>query len=291
MSWGEVIALDSYLNYEKGYVLFNKLIAMLTFGNEQIFLTICCLIATIPVGYTIYRKSQDTLLSTVVYLGLPIFLIQYSALRQGIALGLCFLALHLIEDKKFWRFLLLIFVATWFHYTSAVFIAAYFLYHIRIPGKVRWVLLGLLPIVYVFRSRLFSVLSLLLKSNAEVTQTNAITMIIVFSAIDVFVMLMFHGDDDNERANGYMNLFFAACLCQIFSGVYSTAMRVGYYFMISLVILLPMAVGKLKDERLALLARWGIIAGFVWFAFDSITGSSWAMAYPYYAFWQTIPLL
>lgn len=287
MSWTDVFALDSYLNYEKGYVIFNKIIATITFGSEQIFLFVCAMLATVPIGYTIYKKSQDTLLSTVIYLALPIFLIQYSALRQGIALGICFLSLTFIEEKKFWRFVMLILLATCFHYTSVLFVLAYVVYHVRIPEKARWGLLLLFPVVFVFRLPLFNMLSRLLKTGAVATQTNAVTMMLVFCMIYIFIVFLFHGENEDAQANGYMNLFFCACICQIFSGVYSTAIRVGYYFMIALVLLLPMAIGRIKDERIALILRWGIIVCFVWFAFDSIIDSSWAKAYPYYFFWQT----
>lgn len=285
MSWQSVIELNSYLNYERGYILFNKLMGMLTLGNEQLFLFVCAMLATVPVGYTIYKKSEDILLSTLIYLGLPIFLIQYSALRQGIALGMCFYALNLIEDKKLWRFLLLIFLATLFHYTSIVFIVAYFIYHIRITDTMRTVLLLLLPIVFVFRSQLFTLLSVILKNDVIATQTNAITMTIVFVLIYIFMMVLFHGSE-SRKVNGYMNIFFCACLCLIFSGVYSTAIRVGYYFMIALVFILPIAIRRIRDPRHTLLLRLVIMTCFIWFSLDSIIGTYWAEAYPYFFFWQ-----
>ena len=288
MSFWEVLSLKSYLNYEKGYIIFNKIIAFFSFGSKQFFLLICSFLSLFPIAKTIYEKSEDALLSTVIYLGLPVFLLQYSALRQGIALAICFWAMRFVEDKKFWRFLLFVVIASFFHYTAVVFLAVYFFYHLQIPGKIRVIFLALFPIVFVVRKQLFTLFSLLFKKNAILTSTGAYTLMIIFIMIYIFLLIFFYGDKD-PKVNGYMNVFFMACLSQIFSTVYDTAIRVGYYFMFSLVLLLPMALTRLKDRRYAILIRYAVILCFVIFFFDSALDSSWARAYPYYFFWQTIP--
>lgn len=288
-SWQEIFSLKSYLNYEKGYVIFNKVAGLLTFENEQLFLFICAAISTIPVWYIIRKKSDDILLSSIIYLGLPIFILQFSGLRQSIALGLCFLSIEFIEQKKLVRFLCMILLACCFHTTAVIFILAYFVYHIRISDKVRWLSILLFPIVYVIRVPLFLLLSLIFKDNAVITQTNAITMMLVFFMIYIFIIVLCHGNW-NEHTNGYMNIFFCACLCMIFSGVYSTSIRIGYYFSFALVLLLPLALRQMTDRRWAFIFRCVVIVCFIWFAFDSITDTYWAMAYPYHVFWERIYL-
>lgn len=290
LSWKTVISLKSYLNYEKGYVLFCKLMSGLLFESEQLYLFVCAAISTIPIGYTVFKKSQDVVLSTIVYLGLPVFLIQYSGLRQAIALGICFYTINLIEEKKFWHFLGWILLASWFHGSAFVFILAYFLYHLKISEGMRWLLLVLLPIVYILRLPLFNLFIRIFQSSSDITETNAITLLLVFVLIYIFILITYHRDHGNVRANGYINIYFFACICQIFSSIHTTAMRVGYYFMIILILLLPMAVSKIRYKEMAWFVRCIIIFCFVAFAFDSIMGSSWAGAYPYYGFWQTIRL-
>ncbi len=287
LSWKEIFSLQSYLNYEKSYVIFNKLIGEAVFENEQIFLFICAALSTIPVWYIIRKKSEDIMLSSVIYLGLPIFILQYSGLRQCIALGLCYISLEFIESKKLWRFLAMIFLASCFHFTAVIFVLAYFVYHIKISDKARWYTLLIFPVVYVARVPLFTVLSLIFKDNAVVTQTNAITMMLVFFLIYIFILFLCHGKWD-ELTNGYMNIFFCACLCMIFSGVYSTAIRIGYYFSFSLVLLLPLALNRMRDRRWAFIFKIIIVVCFIWFAFDSITDTYWAMAYPYHPFWENV---
>lgn len=284
-SWQEILSLETYLNYEKGYVIFNKLIGDLTCQNEQLFLLICAAVSTIPVWYIIWKKSDDVLLSSIIYLGLPIFILQFSGLRQCIALGLCFYSIVWIEKKKIIRFLCLVLLACCFHTTAIIFVLAYFVYHIHISEKIRWFTLILFPIVYFIRVPLFVVLSLIFKENAVITQTNAVTMMLVFFMIYIFVIFLSHGKND-KRINGYLNIFLCACLCMIFSGVYSTAIRIGYYFSFSLVLLLPLVISQMRDRRWAFIFRCVIIMCFIWFAFDSITDSYWAMAYPYYPYWE-----
>lgn len=287
LSWRELFSLKSYLNYERGYIIFNKVIGELTFETEQIFLFICATISTVPVWYIIRKKSEDIMLSSIIYLALPIFILQYSGIRQCIALGLCYISMEFIERKKFIPFLCLVLFACCFHFTAIIFILAYFMYHVRISDKARWLTLLIFPVVYVIRVPLFTVLSLIFKDNAVITQTNAVTMMMVFFFIYIFILFLCHGKWD-KRTNGYMNIFMCACLCMIFSGIYSTAIRIGYYFSFSLVLLLPLALSGMKDRRWAFIFKCIIIVCFIWFAFDSITDTYWAMAYPYHPFWENV---
>ena len=289
LSWKELFSLDSYLNYEWGYIVFNKVIGDLSFKNDQILLIVCALLSTVPVWITIRLKSEDILMSTVVYLGLPIFILQFSGLRQCIAIGICFISLRFIEQKKFWKFSMLILLASTFHTTSLLFILAFFLYHLKIPDKIRWFTLLLFPIIFVFRKQIFLFFVLIFMEDASLQQTNAITMMLVFAMIYLFLLIVCYQDCD-EQTNGYLNIFLFACLCMIFTGIYSTAIRVAYYFMISLILLLPIAMNKLKkkltDVRWIIFIRYVIIICFILFAFDNIRETYWAKAYPYHVFWE-----
>ena len=123
------------------------------------------------------------------------------------------------------------------------------------------------------------------KDGAVANDTGAITLFLVFTAIYIFCIAY---TDHSEEQNGLMNIFLLACLCQVFSGVYNTAMRVGYYFMTALVLLLPLVIKnmniKLDKEIFAKI----VFISFAAFGLYSIYTSTWPMAYPYNFFWQQI---
>lgn len=274
----------SILNYEKGYIVLNRIISEIK-NDSQFFLGACAVLSTLPVAICIYKKSVAPLQSFIIYLGLPAFLMSYSGLRQALAIGLCFYSISFIQDKKLIKFILIVFLATTLHYSSFIFFLAYPVYYIRMSKNARIFSVFAIPFVYIFRAPLFSLLSRLFKEETSMTDTGALTLFIVFSLIYVFCIMY---TDYSKEQNGLMNIFLLACLCQAFGGVYNTAMRVGYYFMMALVLLLPLVIKnmniKLDKEIFAKI----VFISFAAFGLYSIYTSTWACAYPYYFYWQSL---
>lgn len=279
------IIFDGYLNYEAGYILLNKLVALLSGGNRQVFLTVCALGSLLPVAYMIFRNSDTPAFSFLIYMGLPVFLLLYSGLRQSLAIGLTFLSIRFIQKHKPIPFILLVLAASQFHYSAYLFLIAYPVYYLRMNTSLRIVSVFVLPVVFLFRHPLFSILSKLLKQSAVVDDNGAITLFLVFFAIYFFCFLF---ADESEEQNGYTNLFFLACVCQAFGGVSSVAMRVGYYFMMPLMLLLPKVAGGMRVEQERKLARIVIVACFALYGLYAIYASTWAEANPYHWFWETV---
>lgn len=284
-SWWQAITLDSYLNYERGYIIFNKLIHFLSWGNRQVFLIVCAALSLFPVAFIFHKKSESPVFSFMIYLGLPMFLLVFSGLRQAIAIGICAFALLMVQNKKPIPFVLLVVLAAQFHYSAWIFLIAYPAYYLRLNFPLRITTAFLIPAVFLLRQPLFSVLSLLLKADAAADDNNSITLFIVFFAIYFFCIIFM---DDSKEQNGLLNLFFLACVCQAFAGVYSTAMRVGYYFMIALPLLLPLTVRGTKSKKDGRLITIVITACFVVFALYTFSQPSFAGTNPYHFFWEKL---
>ena len=277
--------LTNWLNYEKGYVVFNKLISYLS-HDEQFLLFCCAVLSIMPIGYLIKKCSRDSSFSYLVYLGLPCFLMPFSGLRQGIAIGLCCLNYVNIKEKNLKRFLILLLITCGFHYSAFVFALAYPLYHVKIDRKIRIASLIGLVIVYVLRYQLFSTLSLLFKSNAVAQDNGAFTLLFVFVLVYVFCFIFI--DETDYESSGFLNIFFLACVCQCFGGIYSIALRVGYYFMPAIIIALPNAINYMKNRNNYLISKYLVGFIFIIYGLYAIRTSSWAEAYPYFFFWEAI---
>lgn len=285
ISWREVFSLE-YMNYEKGYVILNKLIGTI-WPNTNFFLLICAFLSIFPIFFVAYKKSSDSLFSIFVYTGMPCFLIAYSGLRQAIAVGICFFALMFVENKKIIPFVLTVLLACSMHSSAIVFLIAYPVYHIRLKRNARLISIFIIPIFYVFKEPLFDIFAgLLLGDPSETYGEGSSTLFLVFSLIYVFCVLF---SDYSKKQNGYMNLFLLACCCQAFGQVHNLAMRITYYFMMALIILLPSVLEKAKmssGERILLSML--IMGAFVAFGLYSIYSSVWSMAFPYHFFWESV---
>lgn len=282
LSWSQVLETKNYLNYEYGYILLNKLIGGI-WRDRQFFLASCALLSVWPVAKTAGQKSVSPVLSCVIYLALPVFEILFSGLRQGIAVGICFWTLRYIQKKKPFHFLLAVLLACTLHKATFVFLLAYPIYHLRVSKPFRFMSVLLIPLIFLFRVQLFGILSLLFKQNAVMDHNGAVNLLILFVGIYA-VCSVFVREEDAEN-NGYLNLFFVCCVTQVFSNIYSTALRVGYYFIPFVILLIPGIIAEM-EPRLRVIARLAVIVFFVAFGLNMLYNSTWAMAYPYYWFWQ-----
>lgn len=284
-SWKTLLSFNSYLNYEWGYVILNKVIADLSGGNRQVFLLVCAFLSIAPVGYIVYKKSDNAVLSTVIYMGIPPFLLLFSGLRQVIAVGICFWGLQFIEKKQFWKFLATVLLASVFHRTALVFLVAYPVYHIRLTPSLRWGTLALIAGVYVLRVPLFRVFGSLFPSYSAAGGGGSISLFLIFCAIYIFCCVF--ADPRDERTCGYVNLFLLACICQAFGSISNLAIRVGYYFIMILMVLLPAVLSGMKRSGERKLMNMLIMLCFIYQGLDCLSSTYWAMSNPYLFFWMT----
>lgn len=285
-SWTHILKMKSYLNYEKGFVLFNKLVGSIQ-PSRQLFLFVCAALSIIPVGVVIHKYSKNELFSLVVLLGLPVMLVPFSALRQGIAIGITLLAFIEIPDKKPIRFILLTLLASTFHSSALVFLIAYPVYYIRKSKAISITSVVALPVFYFARYPLFKLISKLFKNNAVIDNNNAIVLFIAFSLIYLFCLVA--GNQREKETNGLSNLFWLACACQSMGGMNSITIRAGYYFMIYLMLLLPNILSSpqyRKGSRYSGLFSGAIFSAFALFGLYSLRFATWAESYPYRFFWE-----
>lgn len=287
LSWKEVLNLKSFLNYERGYIIYNKILSILS-DNIQILLFGTALISFALISRALYKLSdnRNIFMAIIIYTALPCFLIQFSGLRQAIAIAICAIAMQFIESRKFIPFILLVLVASLFHTTALCFLPAYFAYVIPVNRKWRFGTFAILALVFVLRVPLFQVLVRLIGRSNSPDNNGAITLFLVFTLVYLFCSMF---ETEDKRMNGYMNLFYLACVCQAFSSVYSSAVRMGYYYMISLSVLLPLAIDNIVEYRQRELIRFIVYICFLSFGLYTLSSKTgWAMTNPYHFFWQNI---
>lgn len=295
-TWREVFN-DSFAHYERGYIIFNKVLYIFS-KNAQFLLIVTAIITMAAIMWLIYKYSDSPLISVIVYLALPVFLINFSGVRQAIAVAITIFSFRFIKEKRLIPFILMVLLANTFHASAIIFLAAYPVYYVKTQKnilKIGSVLL--LPIVYVFRIPIFNVLVSLLGKEETAQATNSFMLLLFFAMIYIFCLVF---EEDDPEQIGYRNLFYVACIFQMFSGINNLAMRFGYYFMVYLVLLFPKVINiqnievkmlKAKTRQLTMHNNSMIMYGaifmfFLWWGLNSIRTSSWAETYPHYFYWQ-----
>ena len=221
-------------------------------GNPFLFFIISGLIIYPLAFYAFKKNSVFPALSLVIYVGL-FYLISCSIVRQAIAVSICLYAYKYVVRRSFSKYLLCIVIAVLFHYSSAVALVIYPVYHWL---KIKHVILGLIAAV-VLRNALFAILATYglyddYLSNLNDIEGGAMTryfyMLVFFS---FFFLIKYKGYTPEEKK------MFSIILIGLFSPyLLGSAMgeRIGYYFLIYYCYLIPLLLQNRKVYKRVLYA-------------------------------------
>ena len=296
-SWESVLE-DIFMNYERGYVIYNKLLYYIS-DDAQILLFISAVITMAALTWLIYKYSKFPILSVIIYLALPVFMIAFSGIRQGVAIAITIFSFKFVKEKKLIPFVLIVLLASQFHASARIFLLAYPIYYVKTERAIQKLgSIFLLPVLYIFRAPLFNYLAGLIGENDTAIPSNAFGLFVFF--VLIYIVCLFFEDVDNQEQIGYRNLFYTACVCQVFSSVSDIAMRMGYYFMVYLILLLPEVTytrqQKKPEEKStqqgfmtqnnSVIMNTAFLIFFVLWGINGIRTATWAQTNPHSFFWQ-----
>ena len=214
-------AIKEAMGWEIGFSYFTKLIACFT-DNPQIYLGIIAAITVFPIARMYYRESEDDLSTIALFLIFPLFLMNFSGLRQAIAIAFAPAVYYATRERKLWRVFLLVAVATLFHSSAFVLLLLYPVYHMNLGPKHLWWLIPSFMITFFFSAQLYNLILRLLGTRyveryAEISETGAYTMIILFALFVAYAFLAPSEDTLDEDTRGLRNILVLVLMIQLFA--------------------------------------------------------------------------
>ena len=289
MPWGKV----KEYGLEIGFAYFNKLVSLFT-ENPQVFLVIVAVLTGVLLYPTFRRLCIDPSLTIVLFCTMSTFVMMLSGVRQGIAIGLGCLAYECTRKKRFLLFLLLVLLAMTFHSSAFMLFLMYPLYHLKITKN--W-LLGIVPllgVLFLFNDTVFGFLGQIIerytKYDAEITSTGAYTMIVLFAMFTVFAFIIPDEKKLDKETIGLRNFLLLALALQMFAPLHALAMRMNYYYIIFIPLLLPkiIAASDKRWKHIAILARYVMLAFFFLYFVVGLNDGGSLNVYPYHFFWESV---
>lgn len=319
-SWKDIPKFSAFSTYEIGYCYYCKILSMIN-SNVQFYIFVTSLIVYGTMGYLIYKKSSDVILSTM----LVIFSCQYymymNIIRQALAVSVVLIGYTFLDKSKrsisdYIKFTLFVLVASTFH-DSAILCLVMIVFD-KMQFKRRDILLSgvITMICYVVYSKLFvfvaklisndngSYVSYMEKTGENVGNINLqsiISLILTSGAffIGAYVLIwknrrhIKNMDSKevyvltrNESFLLYMGLLATICRLLIFK--MNIINRFSYYFVPFIVLLYPYAINQItyvpnrKIIRTAVYLAYGIY--FIWMTVSFV--EKFYGAVPYVPFWK-----
>ena len=278
---------------EFGYVLLNKLVSMVS-QDTQIFFAVAAIISVSFILPTYSRLCEDSSLTLVLFVTMSTFFMMFSGLRQMLAISIGFFAYEFARKKKPIKFVIAVFVAMLFHTSAIILLVLYPAYYVRITKKWLFVIVPLMAGVFVFNSVIFSFLLSLLERftrfEGAITQTQAYTMLILFIIFVVFSFVIPDEKRLDEECIGLRNILLLATALQMFAPLHSLAMRMNYYFIIFIPLLIPKIIESRSSQwnQIGMIARHVMVVFFAIYFFSIANKGGSLHVFPYNFFWEDV---
>ncbi len=273
--------------------------------DYQWFLTIVAAMTLIPIAKIYCEDKDHGFLKIVLFVNMSTFIMIFSGLRQALATSIGLIAYEFVRKKKPFWFLVCVFIALGFHHTAFMVLGFYPLYHLPIRKKQMWTAIPVIALMFLFNRQIFSMvtgpMNALLgdKYEATIEDTGSYTMLIVFALFAVMAYVIPDEDRMDKETLALRNFLLVTVALQCFAPVNTLAMRMNYYYIIFVPMLIPRVL-KYSDERYGSTRQRGsavwwiemaIMAFFLLYYLYTTyigcqTGVSALDTYPYVPFWE-----
>ena len=289
MNWSEL----GRNRTEVSFRYLNKLISL--FSKEpQFYLAAAAVLVSVMIYPTYKRLCVDASLTIVLFCIMSTFVMMFSGIRQMLAIGIGFIAYGFVRQRKLIPFILLTLLAISIHTSAFMLAFMYPLYHIRITKKWLYAIVPALAVCFVFNRQIFGIIGRILeqytKYDASISSTGAYTMLILFALFAAFSFLIPDESKLDDETIGLRNFLLFTLALQLFAPLHTLAMRMGYYYMIFVPLLLPRIIERRSKRwnQVAILGRHVMVAFFLVYFFANASGGGALNVFPYRFFWETV---
>lgn len=245
--------------YETGFILLCKFLSLVSFDSRW-FIAVTAVLSLIGPFYLIKKYSNNKGLSLLLYVLLGFYNVSFNNVRQAIAVSIIMIAICYLLKKKNWAFWIGVLLATSMH-TSAVF-AVLFYPLVRFKYSPQRVVVGVVVIVgifYLFSSFIFNYLisniftRYLEETGDTYTTGGGYGLLIIYIIVATFCVFLFNQKRKKMNKNEYfvdkffLLSFMIVIVIQSFALYMAAIARLGSYFYLPLIVLLPNLLERIKN--------------------------------------------
>lgn len=238
-------------HFEYGYTIYSRLIYNITNGNFRILLVITSFISLFGVYKFIKENSKDYLLSVMLYFCLGYYTFTFSGLRQSIALSICLLSIKYIKNKKLFKFVLTVLLASLFHTTSLIFLPAYFISRIKLGKKSFFTYIFAMIVTYLSRDKIVGLLSSFLRNDYSVFDNQGSGYVFLVICFIILLLITLYKKIlllKNHNNNIWYNFICIGSLIQVLATVEGNVHRATFYYLMSFIIEIPLIADLFKGK-------------------------------------------
>ena len=275
--------------HEYGYKLISWLIGRAT-DSFRALLVVTAVLCMYPLWYFYKRESDSQLLTIALFLTVAPYMMYMSGIRQAITISMGIPAWYAARKKNLPMFAAIVLLAMLFHTSAFLLCVVYPLYHARITKKWLWFVVPCMVTVFIFREEIFTFLFVLLwKEYTGAQETGATTILILLILFGIYSYILPEEKNLDKDTIAMRNMLLLSIVIQFFAMLHPLSMRMNYYFLIFVPILIPRIASRSKKQFVQI-ARLSVVVMTVFFLSyflnSAITDYDALNIFPYIPFWK-----
>ncbi len=291
----------SYLNEDikdKGYVFLCIVLNRLGVNFTE-FNILYAIFNISIITYMIYKYSDMPWMSFFLFMAFGFFTLQFTMVRQSLAISIVLLAIILDKNKGIWdfvKFVLLVWIAYTIHASAVVALPIWFIRKIK-PDKIwTFIFIAIIVFCYLFKGAIGELMFNLAGDVSESYENygdelieNAGMFLYLMILVSVIFSIIIPQFLDNKW--NFMTFIFLCIMLMMLPALQGggAIMRIYYYYYIFMIVHIPnmiSSVNRSKDRFITLLIMLLFLSvGLYMFANDVFVNDTYKIN-PYEFFWQ-----
>ena len=249
---------DPSLSKDPGFNLVNAVLKTLGATTQSWLM----FYAIVTVGLYLHffrRHRNDLVLNIYLFICVGLYGFVGAAIKQSIATAICMCALQFAVEKKWIRYVLIVFLASTFHMYALIYLLVPFLMFKPWTKRTLFLIIGTVIIAFSLQN-LFGAITEITSSAGEAYTVEVLSgegvniFRILVANVPVFLALLFHKEIFKDSTRSENMMFNLAMIngCLMFIGMFGTAnyfARLANYFVAAQAITLPWIIDKLERKN------------------------------------------
>ena len=266
---------DKSVATELGFNFLVKVVQHMFGYDGKQYIIIFAIVAFVTIYFFIKgmdELSEDFALSFAMFMLLGYYASSFNSIRSYLAFSIAFYSVRYIFRREFWKFAMLILLASTFHISILLVLVAYPL------GLIKWkpwsvVLTTIASASFLafpnFYRRLVFLIYPQYENTAFDTGEISYTNIARCIAVLIFAIILYKKSiKESERNRFYFNMNIFASIVYLCCSFLPIVSRIGYYFNIFQIILVPTLINAIPKKWIRIVLRVLIIAfGFAYYVY------------------------
>lgn len=284
--------ITSKFETEHGYYFLNKIVSVFS-KDYQVFMAVVAVIMILPIAIFYGKESGASYLPFILFMSIAPFAMYFSGLRQAVAMAFAIPAFYLAKNKRIILFVLVCLLAMQFHQSAFMLFFLLPICLFKFTAKGIAFSSPILLFAFIFNGPIFDLLVGFMGEYDDKYSSNEATgafmMTLLFVMFTIYVFIVMDEEKMTKTDIALRNIMVVALVLQIFSAADALAMRMNYYFLPFIPVLLSRVEDVCKEKYIQVvkLANAVFICFFaLYFFYKATTGEDILEIFPYKFFWE-----